>query len=348
MRSALYYPHTEIRSMSLLKSALMLWDEIQVITPFPGYRPHYDNAQAAEAWELIGRCHPPSGEEKKQVHELVEDFATRVLPEAFSLRSTAAPSEIYEVYPQKLLPETWEVLQEAGLAGLPLANSDYPTTGPTGLSLMSLVADCCAGETLVRVTDRSVAYAGLSGLLTEVAQGAVQASDVRDYIIALNVSVADADSIGVDKWIAFRRREAGASDGHFIRDLRHRFVKHIGAQAASIVQAKKKSDIEELKRQFEQDASDDFRALKEALKIEAVQMIPTKEVMFTVLAGAAAMLAFATSGIVPMPDVITPSGAVASIGGLMASRGKYIGARRKVLREHPLAYLYEAAGGLRL
>ena len=41
MRSALYYPHTEIRSVPLLKTAMLLWDHVEFIVPYSGYRPHY-------------------------------------------------------------------------------------------------------------------------------------------------------------------------------------------------------------------------------------------------------------------------------------------------------------------
>src|SRR5689334_12168360 len=116
MRSALYYPHTEVRSEALLKTSLMLWDRLHVIVPFDDYRPQYESAEARKSFELIGKCHCPSQTEKKQAHDLVEDFATRPLPAAFSYTSAQAPHEIYEVYPQKLLPSTWDILQHAGLA----------------------------------------------------------------------------------------------------------------------------------------------------------------------------------------------------------------------------------------
>lgn len=195
MRSALYYPHTEIRSESLLKTALMLWDRIHVIVPFEGYIPAYKSPEARKSFEIIGKCHYPSDDEKNQAHALIEDFATRRLPEAFSYISVQSPQETYEVYPQKLLPETWNVLQHAGLVGNPLANADYPAAPPTGLSLMSLLADCCAGDSLVRVTDRSAAYASLSGLLTESTLGSVDAGEARESLLAVVLKVADADRI---------------------------------------------------------------------------------------------------------------------------------------------------------
>jgi hypothetical protein len=38
MRSALYYPHTEINSEEVMKTALLLWDELHAIAPWDGYR----------------------------------------------------------------------------------------------------------------------------------------------------------------------------------------------------------------------------------------------------------------------------------------------------------------------
>lgn len=55
MRSALYYPHTKIRHEGLLKTSLLLWDEIHVIVPWDGYRIDRSPALETEAFELIGR-----------------------------------------------------------------------------------------------------------------------------------------------------------------------------------------------------------------------------------------------------------------------------------------------------
>ena len=348
MRSALYYPHTEIRSEALLKTSLMLWDRVHVIVPVAEYKPYYQSPEARKSFELIGKCHCPSKAEKKQAHDLVEDFATRPLPAAFSYFSTQNPNEIYEVYPQKLLPDTWNVLQQAGLAGEPLPNTDYPTATATGLSLMSLLADCCAGDTLVRVTDRSAAYASLAGLLTASSANSPEFTEESESLLALTLKVTDADKIPLAKWIQFREREEGAADGHHVRDLRHRFVEHFETQAKRIAAAKSDAERIEIQAQVDEDLRDDYRALREALKLEAWQALPTKEVMVAALGGIAAVAGFALNTILPMPDVVTSTGGLASIGGLLASKSKYVNARRKVLREHPVSYLYEAGGGLRL
>lgn len=62
MRSAVYYPRTELHSRPLMRSALLLWDEIHTIAPERNYQPGYtDDAEMAEAWELIGRRLVPDG-----------------------------------------------------------------------------------------------------------------------------------------------------------------------------------------------------------------------------------------------------------------------------------------------
>ena len=83
MRSALYYPHTELENVGLLKTALLLWDQLEFIVPDASYGFAYNHKLVAEAVEMIGVKHCPSDEEKKQAHECIEEFATGTLPEPF-------------------------------------------------------------------------------------------------------------------------------------------------------------------------------------------------------------------------------------------------------------------------
>ena len=105
--------------------------------------------------ELIGRPRHPDEEEKHQVHTLIEDFATGPLPAAFFYRPNA-PDE-YAIYPEKLLPDTWQMLHQLQLAKEPKGHGRHGLAEATGLSIMSLSAECCAGVTRARVTDRSLA-----------------------------------------------------------------------------------------------------------------------------------------------------------------------------------------------
>jgi hypothetical protein len=47
---------------------------------------------------------------------------------------------------------------------------------------MSIIADCCAGETLNRVTDKGEAYANIAGLLTEKPSPQLALNEAREQI----------------------------------------------------------------------------------------------------------------------------------------------------------------------
>src|SRR5258708_34951263 len=116
MRSALYYPHTQIKSEQLLKTSLLLWDQVNIIAPWENYRPKYDNPIAAEAFAIIGKCHHPSEGEKKHAHRLIQDFLKRPLPAAFYYSSSDGPDNSYDIYPQKMLPDTVAMLHKLGMS----------------------------------------------------------------------------------------------------------------------------------------------------------------------------------------------------------------------------------------
>ena len=80
MRTALYYPHTFPRDPEgMMRSAPLLWDHLEFIVPFRGYRrnkerggiftPDYPlSSEIDEAIELIGIMRVPSVEGKKAAH----------------------------------------------------------------------------------------------------------------------------------------------------------------------------------------------------------------------------------------------------------------------------------------
>lgn len=188
-------------------------------------------------------------------------------------------------------------------------------------------------------------YAALTGLFVDESPSDNALPGMHAELVPLTISIVATDNLPLKKLVELRKREESANDGQFIRDLRHRFVERIEAQVKQISTAETASDAMELKRQFEQDMRDDYRALRDALKLEAQQLLGMKEIM-TVFLGVG-VLAAAAAGF-PMPNVVSAGGAAATIGGLLATRAKFVSTRRKLLREHPIAYLYEAAGGIRL
>ncbi len=340
MRSALYYPHTEIRSKRLLKTSMLLWDNLHFIVPYSNYLPSYSNKLMAEAIELIGVRRAPNAVEKRQTHEIVEEFATRKLPEPFYyLPTTDGSYEDYEMYPQKLLHETWDMLRRLQLTSDPRANSDYPLSRPTGLSIMSILADCCAGETLARVTDQGLAYATLTNL--QVDDMANEGSDTYDTLVPMTLGLLDISDIPLENLIAFRKREEKEVNGHTLTALRHNYLKQVEDYAIDLPKFTKKKDKEERMRTFETDMRKDLKHLAEELWRSKVDVTFSKEAVVSVLA-AVTMAAGALHGLpLEIPAAFTFAGLPITVGGGISATNRYATARHATLQKHPMAYLYE-------
>lgn len=249
------------------------------------------------------------------------------------------------MYPQKFMKQTWELLHDAKLAGQPMPDADYPVSEFTGLSLMALLADCCAGETRRRVTDQIQAYAGLTSVFTSHADHD-SPEDSPERLIPMTLKTISIEGITLKKLIEFRKREA-SQGGHTIRDLRHRYVEKLENHVKEAA-GQSARDRAERDRQFAQDMEDDLAELREEMRIEATQTVFSKEILIAVLAGFGAAVSWVAPQPAIFPEAITASGAPASIGGLIAAGNKFMSARRSLLKKHPMSYLYELKGGLRL
>jgi hypothetical protein len=345
MRSALYYPHTKIKSTELFKTALLLWDRITVIAPWDHYIPNYDDPIAAEAFAIVGKSHHPSNEEKKRVHTLVEDFLSRPLPQAFFYSSSADEYNSYDIYPQKMLSETVDMLQESGMS-VAEGRRNMRASAVTGLSLMNILADCCAGKTLARITDEGAAYASLAGLFLDSQADEQAVNQARDRLLPMSLKVVDLNC-ELENLVDLRRREEASADGFKIRSLRHHFVDRLEDHARRLATAESDLARTTLEEEFDTEMQDDYRHLREALKTKAKQVIGTKEIVTAVVAvGAAAAAVFCPQ--LPVAETVSGLGGVVTIGGLFSTKSKFAEQRRKILQEHPIAYLYEASGGLRL
>jgi hypothetical protein len=73
-----------VRTDRVMKSALLLWDQVEIITPWVNYQISYTefgyNADYTKTLEhahrLINREHVPSDEEKRAAHDRILDLAT--------------------------------------------------------------------------------------------------------------------------------------------------------------------------------------------------------------------------------------------------------------------------------
>lgn len=352
MRSAFYYPHTEIRNEAVIKTALLLWDEIHVISPWGQFRPHGEEQSpgVAEAFEVIGRRHVPTEAEKLEAHGIIEDFVNQTrLPPAFTftaamrnapgtttLRRAVDPYSYgrYEIYSEKLLYRTWDLLRSSRLAGEP-RGSDHPTTIAMGLTLMSILADCCAKKSFARVTDRAASYAAIQSLLTDGLDPESEA--IKNELVPIAVRTVSPRRMDIRRLIEFRRNE-----GHSERNLRHRLLRHLDEQAKLVAHAESSTARKEALRQFQSDIQDDYRELKEALKLNAVETIGSREMILTILGTVGMAAAAGLRHSMLLPEVATASGGSVAIGGLIAAKSKFVKQRRNILKEHPTAYLLEA------
>jgi hypothetical protein len=344
MYAALYFPHTEVRSENLVKTALLTWDKLETIVPDRYYQPYY-RGQTAQAMELIGHTRAPSEAEKKRVHALVEDLIEQGVPETFSYQPNRHEPD-YEMWPSKLAYDTWKLLERAGLVGGILPNSDYPASQAAGLTLMSIIADVMAGETRARVTDRGLAYATIANV-PNVPSPAKDAASQYEQIVPLTFKTIAIDHVSMERLIAFREREEKSSRSHDYRALRHSYLDQIEAHVkAAALHQPGSADRVELDRQFSQRMEDDLADLKDELGIARRDAILSKESLTLVslgMVGLGALTAGAALTAIPLAiaAAVKTAGVVASIGGPLALGHKYGAARKQVLRQHPMAYLYE-------
>ncbi|KQQ56386.1 hypothetical protein ASF69_16590 [Rhizobium sp. Leaf311] len=335
MRTALYFPHTEVRSKNVMHSSLLLWDSLEYIVPFRGYRPNYRDRDMGEAMEIIGQSRCPSKAEKLRVHELMEDLLRGGTPETFFYSPRSGKTD-YDVWPQKLAPETWDLLVEHRVTNRYLGNHDYPMSQAAGLSLMAVLADVLAGSTRARITDRDLAYATIANAV-KVAQ---PAGDVI-RVVPLTLKGIAVDRIPFDRLIAYRKREARESGGDY-RKLRHNYQQAVETHVAKIATVDPHSpDREELDRAFRSDMEDDLADLKKELGFAKRDAWLSKDVVALVVAGGGLLGAAAGLPGIPIPQVVGLGGGAALLAGLLGSGNKLAKARYDVLRKHPMAYLHE-------
>ncbi len=322
---------------------MLMWDNLEFIVPYERFRPHYTDREIAEAVDLIGIMREPTREEKTKAHEAIEEFATRSLPSSFYYQAQGPGTWLrYGMYPQKLLPETWDMLSRLGLIGARADGPDYPLEDTAGLAFMSILTDCCAGQTLARVTDRKRAYAALTNLLVDDSVGNTDRQDHLESVIPLTLSVVKTDEIPLNRLIALRKREM-RSGGNELRDLRHRYVKRISEHIKLLEIQQTTGDVKELNRQFKDDMKEDLRILKQELGFAGRESLSSKEIVVTAV-GAFSAAVLVKYGIpIDLAGVVTGGGTATTIGGLFATWNKYSATRRNIMRKYPMAYMFEAA-----
>jgi hypothetical protein len=342
MRSAVYYPSTQVRSHQVMQNSLLLWDELHTIVPTPNYAPAYGKQRdMAEAWELIGRQLVPTGTQQKRAHAAIERTLENggLPPSLYHIGIVDQPSEYYEVWPQKFTEQTFSLLREHRLTDLPLPNGDYPFTQEGGLLVMAKLADACAGTTLARVTDRLLAY----GMIGTADQRPGHASDV----IPVTLDIIDTSCVPLKDLIAFRRREASERNGRDYTKLRHTYADRVQEQIKALSGALDHTERERLTEEFRQNMESDLAELRRELTRNRGQLLVTPIVVAAVATGGALL-----SGLTQELQTAAAFGLTAAVGskiedvaktvaGFVKDRMAFDDKQREILAKHPMAYMWE-------
>jgi len=358
--TGLYYPHSHVYDERVLKTALLLWDNLEWIVPRTNYAPDEEPPprDVAEALGIIGKQHVVSEEAKRLAHAQIMRLANERLPE-WLLFDVNDRKSSYVAYEDKFLYKTFTELREAGLAqrvgkvrgG---AFDDWAMSKSLGLTMMAILADICAGTQRRTITNRGDAYAAYTRATTFMNGGDYRFDESRpdevpddaDSVIRLTTIAArivSADDLTLDDLIDLRIREAKESS-HDLRQLRHRFVASIDEYVAELEEARE-DEHDEIVRKFETAMQIDLANLNGELK-GAGRLALTKEVLIGVAAvGAAALVPFV--GPAPFLDFAAaaapPLIGVGMLPALAKTSLDYRDKRVEIMRKHAMSWLDVAA-----
>jgi hypothetical protein len=333
MQSALYYPFTGPEGEAFLKTALFLWDSVDFIVPYDGFRLHGRTEQEDEAMEIVGRSYVPTEKDKRNAHDELRNICKGPLPSklVFELQK---PDLAYDFYPEKLLHETWEMLSQSRLARIvnnPRGISSVSTGPLFGYYMMSILAVCCSQGRKRLVTDQIDPYRTLANILVDSSPHPAESHDWHGKLITLTLKGPDFGSISLRSLIDLRRHE-----DKLLLDLRRTFLETVDKTTADICSnADNPNIVTELVKAFTDTLEKDLKELKRALRRSAASVLLSKEFGFSVLA--------ATASVALEPI----SGTLLTVGGLSKGLLDYQDRRHKILREHPSSWLI-AAGGPRI
>lgn len=327
MLSALYYPHIEIRNPSLIKTALLLWDKIEYISPDRGWTAFHQDNDLQKALDLIAEPHVPSNEEKLLAHKAILELSNSDLPDWFFLERIKEGVG-YGIYPQKLLSETFHSLEESKL--VKEKGETFITSSAFGFSVMSILADCCAGSQKQLITDEVKSYSALNKYLTNIAGGDYRAEnkDIEQYdrLATISLKTVNVDELDIKRLISAREREKKGD--YVLRSFRHNYLKSLEDCVNRITKdARTEEDKKEIERYFEQETERDLKELKDELKIEAKKTLLSTEILFTVQLAA---------GLIVNPVITSAIG----IGALLKKKVEYKETRNKTLKNHNMSWLY--------
>jgi len=329
MNSALYYPFTGPQQTTFLKTAMFLWDSVDFIVPHENFHQSGNCKAELEALELIGRKYVPTLKDKEDAHNDLEDICTSTIGDRF-IFELEQPDLAYNFYPQKLLPETWEMLEESKLAKLIQRDGggvSQISTGPLfGYYMMTILAICCARNRKRLITDQSDPYRALTKLLGDDYRNEPNSNDWHSKLISLSFAGPDFSDIPLERLTKLRKKE-----NKLMCEIRHNFLKSVDKATSDISDNSDNANVvKDRIQEFTQEMEKDLKELKRALRRSATSLMLSKEFCFSVIATTAVTVA-------PVAGVLT-AGSLAK--GLM----DYQDRRRDLLKSHPSSWLFSSTG----
>jgi hypothetical protein len=361
MKAAIYYPYLRVQTRGLMKHALLFWDQLEVITPFERAESPDDKELAAATEILVKPC-VPSDEQKEEAHIQLMALVSRPLPPWFYFQSEQ-PKEW--IYAEKFSRKTWQELRERGLASLQHHGArnweispncsllstakerdgiQYWSSDAFSMLMMSVLADCCAGQTKVTATDQPAAYGTLGNCLAiEGGTTTRTASEGERAIVSCEILSPSLKNISLSQLIKLREREAGAR-GYQYRELRHKLFARMASFSEEMAKPiYNESDRTELQRQFKDEFDADSADLRNELGMSGRGWLFSRDIE-------AFVSAIVKAGVKGITGDF--AGSMLALGAgipLVRATDNYKAARFKALKGHFSSFLYlaEQAGRVR-
>jgi hypothetical protein len=328
---ALYYPHSELLDEEMLKTVLLLWDQVDILVPeAPWHTPEKGEGVVRDALLLVANFRSPSLEEQQDAHAKIESFVSNIKDGSFNpswLKQSDPSVSQYEIYKDKFFIGTWDLLEREGL----VENKDYglfqdgAMHESLGLALMGVLASACAGKSFDLVTDDARTFESSTRELVRQFSGSKEKIklDYRSTLVYKALRIIDATDIPLARLVKIR-----GEDSAFMARLRENFRNEVQKYQETLTQEGVTSrDIEQYQRGFQKAIERDYEELQDRLHLE------TK-----IRAGENLMGGLITA--------LTNPGE--ALGKLVASIPAGKKERDEILRDHPTAWLYAAKSNFQL
>lgn len=296
--SCLYHPNWSVSDPVFLAEALLLWDRLWLITPYEEWDHqfnHQDKAVARalqDAHDAHTRNHVPSKAEKAACHSILSRlFVDRHdLIHGYLAATDRAPTFIHA---EKLCPESVRLLEDHGAIAVGAGIHVHDLISQL---VMAVLAQCCAGNSLVQVTDRSHQFSlGCRSRIDaeasneEAIEKNPDALDVRTMILKRIPMIRSSD-----RDPGLLRRVLRAREKDEVNGLRIAFRDTITGYIERVVRCTTELEVKDVLEDFDAAVEQDRRRLLRELRRTAVSAVISKEGVVALLAGA--LLGAATLG----------------------------------------------------